>query len=215
LDHYVDPKSKSRTGGIFSPENFIAKNRVDQLRLGTEPIINRAYVTSKEINYKNEVDIIKKVKHMKTTDTSGVQRLLRHLRKAKLEQIQLTGGVFQVEQEEKTENREHAGFKFGVKTKAAKSQRLQWGRNPESRKSITAGIGIPVGSRYGNFENEEMKLTFGDQVTRKSRENVVSPVDQKRPPVGQYRPQHTQVHKRPRSQGFGKSKPRITQINDT
>ena len=173
----MDPKSKSRTGGIFCPENFISKNRVDQLRLGTEPIINRAYVSSNETNLKIETDIAKKVKHMKTNDNSGVQRLLRHLKKAKLEQIQLSGGILYTEQDEKTENRDPIGFKFGATTKASKSKSFQWGRNTASRKSITAGVGIPVGSRYGNFYNEEKKLTFGDQVTRNAREHLTSPED--------------------------------------
>ena len=70
----MDPKSKSRTGGIFAPENFISKNRVDQLRQGTEPVINRGYVSSKEFNINIETDIKKKVKHMKTESfgNSGV-----------------------------------------------------------------------------------------------------------------------------------------------
>ena len=32
LDLYVDPSSKSRCGKIFSPENLLAKNKVDSLR---------------------------------------------------------------------------------------------------------------------------------------------------------------------------------------
>lgn len=80
----------------------MSKNRVDQLRHDDEPNINRKYVSSKpETDFKQEIDIKKKVKLMKTENitNSGVQRLLRHLRKAKLEQIQHTKGVIQNESE--------------------------------------------------------------------------------------------------------------------
>lgn len=43
---------------------------------------------------------------------------------------------------------------------------MLWGRNPDYRKSMTAGVGIPVGVKYGNVENEDKRLSFGDQVTR-------------------------------------------------
>jgi len=37
LDLYVDPSSKSRCGKIFSPENLLAKNKVDSLRPFRDP----------------------------------------------------------------------------------------------------------------------------------------------------------------------------------
>ena len=52
-------------------------------------------------------------------------------------------------------------------------------------------MGEPVGSKYQNVLNEDKKLSFGDQVTRASREAVMQPKgNKKRPPVGHYRPKH-------------------------
>lgn len=50
LDLYVDPKSNSRCGTIFSPENMMSKNKVDQLRpnLNKDKFkISRQYMSSK------------------------------------------------------------------------------------------------------------------------------------------------------------------------
>jgi hypothetical protein len=54
---------------------------------------------------------------------------------------------------------------------------MLWGRNPDYRKSITAGVGEPIGHKYGNVENEEKKLSFGDQISRRTREKLTSPPD--------------------------------------
>lgn len=95
---------------------------------------------------------------------------MRHLRKAKLEQIQLTGGVIPNESESGKRDAAPIDFDFGGNTKSLTKKKIaSWGRNPDCRKSITAGVGIPVGSKYGNIEAEDKKLSFGDQVTRQAR----------------------------------------------
>jgi hypothetical protein len=59
------------------------------MRHGTEPVVPKPPVSQKEVVIKPEPDISKRVRHMKdkNMENSAVQRLLRHLRKAKLEQI--------------------------------------------------------------------------------------------------------------------------------
>ena len=83
-------------------------------------------------------------------------------------------------------------------------------------------VGDPFGQKYA--EVGPRRLSIGNQVTRKQRENVLTGETKRgireKPGVGKYYPQYTLVSKRPQTQGFSqierpmniKSKPTETQI---
>ena len=89
LDTYLDP-TRSRCGHIFSPEKLLSKNKINFLKPWKDPYENqkgaqddkKAFVARKDI----KIDTL--IKNSGINSNAGVMRLLRHLKKARLEELQ-------------------------------------------------------------------------------------------------------------------------------
>lgn len=74
-----------------------------------------------------------------------------------------------------------------------------------SKQRYSGIYGPTIGEKYNDGATVGKKLSLGNQVSRKERELILTPKDQRRrPPVGHYHPQYGQVNNRPKSQGFSK-----------
>ena len=124
----------------------MSKNKVDSLR-GDRNVTQRQIIL-KEVEPDVETDDLKKRVKTAKSENSGVQRLLRHLRKAKLEQVQMRHGGVEIGPGDDEQDHDSIDFKFGVSEQKDAKKGFQWGKNENYRKKIHSGIGIPVGSKY-------------------------------------------------------------------
>ena len=94
LNNVIYNPSQSRCGKIFSPENLLAKSKIDSLKPWVDPVaveIKNKAIKNKEPEVKSKIDFqdidTKQLNMACTGNNTGVLRLLRHLKKARLEKL--------------------------------------------------------------------------------------------------------------------------------
>ena len=89
LDTYLEP-TRSRCGNIFSPEKLLSKNKINFLKPWKDPYEDKkgANDAKKTFVAKKDIKIDTLIKNSGINSNAGVMRLLRHLKKARLEELQ-------------------------------------------------------------------------------------------------------------------------------
>ena len=156
---------------------------------------------------------------------SGVQRLLRHLKKARLEKMQHQGNMVEdtpylsgrhgngevAMSQQYIPNKQDLLESAAGSGKSSKRQLCHMNMKYSSQRH--SGIyGPTIGERYQDGAIGK-KLSLGHQISRRDRDNIMTPKDHKRhPPVGHYHPQYGQVANRPKSQGFSQMQRRLQMV---
>ena len=197
----------------------MSKNKVDQLRpyrngqFSRHISMEKMEVPAQDCEHSKQKLDLDKIDLSKVNfsmqGNSGVQRLLRHLKRAKLEQAQQIpkqGGDYL--QEPGIMSKKGSQNKMGIMSnKYESAQNFVLGQ--VDQKLNLPSTGSAIGEKYSQKNTHSRKLSFADSVTRKQRELSATTDARKKPPVGHYQPKFGQIENRPKSMGMQGSKRKL------